>query len=142
VGNKESYLSHFYILRSSFAIIMILTNLKFDSNYFSNIHKIIKIKKNYKTFTQGYQLLLIRWRMLNDQPSFLFDLRKCPMEKFGSMLLIFSVRFEQARRWKTVVLDQRYNLIVSKSLSRKTVNKMSGRVSWMCMNNSTAIFAR
>ena len=26
----KSYLSHFYILRSSFAIIMILTNLKFD----------------------------------------------------------------------------------------------------------------
>jgi len=39
VGN--SYLSHFYMLRSSFAIIMILANLKFDSNYFSNIHKTI-----------------------------------------------------------------------------------------------------
>jgi len=31
------------MLRSNFAIIMILTSLKFDSIYFSNIHKIIKI---------------------------------------------------------------------------------------------------
>jgi len=44
----KSYLSHFYILRSSFAIIMILTNLKFDSSYLSNIRKIIKIKKIIK----------------------------------------------------------------------------------------------